>query len=394
MNPAPSVVTTPSGAAGVCQNSTTVLSVPTGAGFTYQWKQGGTNIAGATGSTYTTGTAGNYSVTVVNPVTTCAATSAIIPLTVNPLPAASATATTPLTICANDSAMLQANTGTSYTYQWRYNGNNIAGANSIAYTANQAGSYTVQVTNAFGCSAVSNGLTLNVNPVPVSVISYTTPVTFCDGGAVVLESGTGAGYSYQWLLNGQPLANAVNSSNISYQPGSYTVKITTSLGCSAVSQPVSITVNPLPQPAITKNGFVLSTGSFATYQWYKDGQPMANGTGQSITATQNGAYGVTVTDNNGCRNNSTIMFVNNVGISTPVAVSDIKVYPNPSHGMVYIDAPVRVNITIRDLSGRVVLTQEDAKQVNLDGIADGVYMILVSDQKGQPIKTEKLFKSE
>jgi len=31
---------------------------------------------------------------------------------------------------------------------------------------------------------------------------------------------------------------------------------------------------------------------------------------------------------------------------------------------------------------------------DLAGIADGVYMILVTDQKGQLIKTEKLFKSE
>jgi hypothetical protein len=61
---------------------------------------------------------------------------------------------------------------------------------------------------------------------------------------------------------------------------------------------------------------------------------------------------------------------------------------------VYIDAPVRVNIAIRDLSGRVVLKQEDAREVNLDGIADGVYMILVSDREGRLIKTEKLFKSE
>lgn len=394
VNPAPSVATTPSGAAGVCQNSTITLSVPTGTGFTYQWKQGGVNISGATGSTYTTGTAGNYTVTVVNPVTTCSATSANIPLTVNPLPAASATAGSPLTICANDSAMLIANSGTGLTYQWKYNGAGISGANGISYAANQAGSYTVQVTNSFGCSSNSNALVLNVNPVPVSTITYTSPITFCEGGAVVLQSNTGTGYTYQWLLNGQPLQNAVNSFNISYLPGNYTVKITTSLGCYAVSQPVSITVNPLPQPVITKTGFVLSTGSFASYQWYRDGQVFPNGTGPGITATQNGAYSVTVTDSNGCRNSSTIMFVNNVGITAPVTVSDIKVYPNPSHGIVYIDAPIRVNIAVRDLSGRVILAKEDAKQADLNGIADGVYMILISDQEGRLIKTEKLFKSE
>jgi hypothetical protein len=154
-------------------------------------------------------------------------------------------------------------------------------------------------------------------------------------------------------------------------------------------------VNPLPVPVITRNNSVLSTGSFVTYQWFLNNAPVAGGTGQSIVITQNGGYAVQVTDANGCTNRSPIMFVNNVGIVTPGnGGADVKIYPNPAHQVVYIDAPVSVNVAVRDLTGKVILAQDNVKEINLEGIADGVYMIFVSDKQGRLLKTEKLFKSE
>ena len=43
----------------------------------------------------------------------------------------------------------------SATYQWYFNGNLIAGATSQTYTATETGLYQVEVTNASGCSNMS-----------------------------------------------------------------------------------------------------------------------------------------------------------------------------------------------------------------------------------------------
>jgi flagellar hook-associated protein FlgK len=284
------------------------------------------------------------------------------------------------------------------SYQWKLGVNPISGATNINYNTNQAGSYSVMVTDGNGCSQTSAAQVLTVNPTPVATITYGTPLVFCEGGAVVLSTTAGSNLAYQWMLNSTPIANAVNSTNISYQTGAYTVKVTTNLNCSATSQPVNVTVNPLPHPVITKNQYTLSTaGGFASYQWFFNGQPIGGATGPVFTASQNGAYYVTVTDNNGCTNTSPVMYVNNVGVGiagVTVHAADVKLYPNPAHALVYVDAPVPVNIAIHDLAGRTVLQQQKAKEINISSLADGVYMILIADEQGHMIKTEKLFKAE
>lgn len=398
VNPLPNVVTTPSGNAGVCQNSTLALTVPSGNGYTYQWKQGATNIAGATNSTYNASVAGNYTVTVVNTQTTCAATSSDIVLSVNPLPSATATGTSPLTVCAGDSVSMSANTGTGLTYQWQKNGTNITAANNVMFKAYQSGNYTVVVTNTNNCSATSAPIAVTVNPLPMSVISYTSPITFCEGGAVVFTSAdTSTNLSFQWSLNGTPISGANSYSDIAYQPGSYTVKVTNGYGCSSSSQPVTVVVNPLPSPTITRNGngSFTSNPGYATYQWYYNGQAISGANGDSIMPNQNGLYWVSVSDGNGCINTSPSMFVNNVGVASVLVNAEaIRLFPNPTQQFVYVDAPVKVDVMVRDLQGRVVMTQKEAKKIDLSPMANGVYMFMVLDENGSLVKVEKVFKSE
>jgi hypothetical protein len=312
------------------------------------------------------------------------------------LPVASATASGPLTICAGDSTTLTGNTGAGLSYQWQQNGVNITGGNNSVYKAFQSGSYTLVVTNTNNCSVTTTPIVVTVNPVPQSTITYTSPIVFCDGGAVVLTAGAGLGLSYQWLLNNAPIYNAVNSSNIVSQTGLYTVKVTNGVGCSATSQPVQVTVNPLPNPVITRNLDTFQTSSnFNTYQWYYNGAPIASALGTYVIASQNGAYWVSVTDNNGCTNMSNVMFINNLGVQTISGGNmEIKVYPNPTSQFVSIDAPVKIDVMIRDLQGRTIVKEKDAHKMDVSTLANGIYMIMIFDENGQFLKTEKLFKTE
>ncbi|XZF15684.1 immunoglobulin domain-containing protein [Chitinophagaceae bacterium MMS25-I14] len=392
VNPAPIVTVTVSNGTTICQGQSTNLCVPTGANLHYQWYVNNAAIASATNACYATTQAGSYTVTVTNTVTNCSATSASTTIVVNPVPVATATVQGAATACQGDTVWISGAGGPGYI--WNKNGAPIPGATNQLYGATTSGIYSVTTTNSSNCSTTSANVTVTINPKPTVIITYTTPITFCDGGAVVLDAVSSNGVTYQWQNNGAALSGETNNYYIASSTGAYTVTVTNGFGCSTTAAtPTLVISNPLPQPQIIRNGNILSTGSYATYQWYLNTSPINNAVSQSYACTQNGAYSVRVTDANNCTNYSTITFVNNVGVkNVTIQAADIKVYPNPARQLVNIDAPVKVNIVVRDLQGRVILEQKDAKQVDLGQVADGLYMMQISDTDGHLLKVEKLQK--
>ncbi|MGN6647755.1 MAG: hypothetical protein ACTHJT_14635, partial [Cytophaga sp.] len=145
--------------------------------------------------------------------------------------------------CTGSSTVLTASTGIAY--QWIKDLAPISGATNATYTATAAGSYTVSVTNASGCTAVASATTITVNALPTAAI--TTPTTsFCTGGSVVLSANTGTGLTYQWSNTAGAISGATNATYTASAASSYTVKVTNSNNCSATSAATVITVNALP----------------------------------------------------------------------------------------------------------------------------------------------------
>ncbi len=154
-------------------------------------------------------------------------------VTVNALPTATITPGGPTTFCQGGSVTLTASTGTGYVYTWS------TGATTQAITAIAAGSYTVTVTNANSCSAVSAVTTVTVNTLPTAIITPSGPTTFCQGGSVALTASAGTGYVYTWS-NG-----ATTRAITAISAGSYAVTVTNASGCTATSA-TTVIVNPLP----------------------------------------------------------------------------------------------------------------------------------------------------
>ncbi|MGN6648164.1 MAG: Ig-like domain-containing protein, partial [Cytophaga sp.] len=144
-------------------------------------------------STITTAQAGTYTASYTDG-NSCKSSTGFI-LTVNTLPTAAITTTTPTTFCQGGSVVLTSSAGSSY--KWLNGTTVITGATAQTYTATTAGNYTVEVTNANNCKATSSVTTVTVNTLPTAAITTTTPTTFCQGGSVVLTSS--AGSSYKWL---------------------------------------------------------------------------------------------------------------------------------------------------------------------------------------------------
>ncbi|MGZ4971566.1 MAG: GH25 family lysozyme [Limisphaerales bacterium] len=171
---APSIMTQPqSQTVTQGQNATFSVSASGTQPMSYQWTFNGANISGATGSSYTVVNAqsangGTYAVVVSN--SAGSVTSADATLTVTPGVAPTIT-TQPQsqTVIQGQNATFTvgASGSTPLSYQWTFNGANIAGATASSYTvvsakSTSAGNYAAVVTNAFG-TATSATATLTVN---------------------------------------------------------------------------------------------------------------------------------------------------------------------------------------------------------------------------------------
>ncbi|MEO8711119.1 MAG: T9SS type A sorting domain-containing protein [Parafilimonas sp.] len=76
-NPLPQAIITPSDTVLICKHDSVMMQATTGASQTYQWQKNGSNIAGATASSYTAKTAGKYRVNVTKTTTGCSKQSAV-----------------------------------------------------------------------------------------------------------------------------------------------------------------------------------------------------------------------------------------------------------------------------------------------------------------------------
>ncbi len=149
-------------------DSATITVIPT-TGATYQWRKDGINLSNSTGTAIYPKISGVYDIVVT--LGNCAKTSITVTTTQNPLP---------LPVITRNVDVLTSTTGISY--QWFKNGVSINGATSQSYTVTGNGTYTVQVTNGFGCKNISAGLFVvptGIDPDVVNnlVSAYPNPVT-------------------------------------------------------------------------------------------------------------------------------------------------------------------------------------------------------------------------
>jgi mannan endo-1,4-beta-mannosidase len=304
---------TASGPTTFCSGGSVLLKANVAKGYTYKWYNGTNVIIGATTSSYTATTAGSYTVA-VTATGACTTTSSAIVVTIAG-PTATITPATATTFCQGGNVILTASTGSSY--KWMLNGNAINGGTNVSHTANASGSYTVEVTNANNCKALSVATTVTVNALPAATITAGGATTFCQGGNVILTASTGS--SYKWMLNGNAINGGTNVSHTANASGSYTVEVTNANNCKALSAATTVTVNALPTatmtlgPGSTCQSYLLTASAGTSYKWFSGGNVISGATGSSYEAPAGGSYAVEVTNAVGCKAISTT-------VPTPIAI--------------------------------------------------------------------------
>ena len=217
---------------------------------TVQWRKNGTNISGATATTFTLSSAqpadaANYDAVFTNSVGSASSNVAV--LTVNFAPT--------FTIQPNNTTVNQSLTATftaaasgvpAPTFQWSKNGNAIGGATAATLSisnaqSTDAGSYTVLATNSLG-SATSNAATLTVALASVSVVTSATTangvvgaaffyaITATNNPATLNATGLPTGLavdSASGIISGTPTTAAISTISLSANNAGGTGPVTT-----------------------------------------------------------------------------------------------------------------------------------------------------------------------
>ncbi|MFZ9027580.1 MAG: S8 family peptidase [Crocinitomicaceae bacterium] len=131
------------------------------------------------------------------------------------------------------------------------------------------------------------------------------------------------------------------------------------------------------QPTISISGSMqISSSTAQQYQWYLNGEPIENQTGQDLIIYETtGTYQVQVVAEGGCYSTSDPMVVT-LGLNEEMTQFDL--YPNPtSHSItVKSNEPIE-EIRILDKSGKTVLSFNSGASFDISQLKAGSYIILV-----------------
>lgn len=255
----------------------------------------------------------------------CDVQSAAITVTVNPSPSVSITNTSDPTSCgATDGAITaDASGGTpGYTYTW----SNGSTGQTLAFL--NAGLYCVEVVDDAGCAATTCAALSDVGSTPVTLSSSVSNDTICGGESVTFTASGST--SYVFYINGIQVSNSNPYVTDSLVDGDIiaVTGLDTQL-CAATSTPIPYTVHPEVQVGITafqnptvcggNDGFAntITIGGVPPFNYlWTDGQTVSNGI--DLTA---GAYGVTVTDVNGCQSSDAVSLSDPGGFTINLAAN-------------------------------------------------------------------------
>ena len=294
--PSPSAVVTVIGDTTICQGDSVVLNASVGTGYSYQWQLNASNITSATNASYVAAQSGMYSVIVA--ANGCVSASNSVIITVNPLPIASLSSTGNTDLCDGDTMIISTALNNNYNYQWLNNGSVITGAASNSFAVTTGGVFAV-IVEENGCKDTSTTLVVNLLQKPSAQISISGLTTFCEGDSVVLSADIQNSVTYQWNMNGSAIAGADSAVLVVKNSGSYEIEVTDGI-CAATSSTITVKVNPNPVPMISQAGNTLITGTFSSYQWYKEGALISGANNYQLTISEMVWYAVEVTDQNGC----------------------------------------------------------------------------------------------
>ncbi len=406
-------------------------------GVNYQLWNGTTMIGTATagtGSTLDFGllTAGGaYSVTALNPTTTCTNNMVgSVSVSILPVLLPSATLTSSITtglVCVGQTVNFSAapvNGGSAPTFRWMVNGTSVGvSGTTFSYIPVNGDIVTAQITSNYQCAIPDTGsgsMTMNVSPpeMPSVSVSVNPGTEICTGGTASFTATTsyggptpnlrwiknstfvGTGSTYSYVPNNGDIVTFMLGSDFPCRLADTVFSANTTLVVSNPVLPV-VTISTNPGTNITTGQTVTFTanvvhgGSSPAYQWVVNSTEVPGATNSTWTTSN-----LNNKDSVSCMVNGTCGLVgfNSVGITVHGAGvgftnvtgkgSNVTLVPNPNKGDFTVKGTLASNLDqeatleVVDMIGQVIYTNKVMAQggninehVKLNNLANGMYLL-------------------
>ncbi|MFN3784725.1 MAG: hypothetical protein ACK4R6_12475 [Spirosomataceae bacterium] len=265
-----------------------------------------------------------------------------------------------------------------YSYVW----NNGVTSTSASVSGLSAGSYTVTVTDANGCTAQQ---TVNVTaPSSLLSVSITNPKNVScfggtDGSAEALVSGGVSPYKYSW-------SNGSTESSVSnLGAGEVILTVTDANGCVrsatvTLTAPSALVVSEATNVSTScfggTNGSasVSVTGGTAPYSYvWNNGVTSTDATANGLSA---GSYTVTVTDANGCKSERSITITQPTQLAISEVITDVSCFGGTNGS---------ISVTVSGGTGSYSYVWNNgitSTSASVSGLSAGSYTVTVTDGNG------------
>lgn len=266
----------------------------------------------------------------------------------------------------------------------------------------QSGTYTVVVTNEFGCQ---DEATIQVDIKYSPMVNIGEDTVICEGNIHILDAGPN-GESYTWNNGINERYNEISS------PGTYIVIVEGANGCitmdtinieysddEVITHDMILVNNLGPK---TFNFKILEGENIESYLWHFGDGNMSNQPNPTHTYEEDGYYVVNIDMENICGVVTDSIAVHILSISElDDGKNLLSVYPNPTNGKIIVknDSEYPMDaISITDATGRTLNKfqtnpqEKFEKSIDLSKYAQGIYLIHIHTQHGIYTKQVNLIK--
>lgn len=308
---------------------------------------------------------GNNAFSYSSPGSSCVATSASFQ--VLPLPILNVSGN--LNVCNGNSTTLTASGANAYFWS-----NGQTGSVSVV-TPTAPSVYTVVGIDANNCTSV---LPFNVSVIPSPTILIHGPDIVCAWQTKTIIA-TGAN-TYTW-------STGKNTPYIVITPTTTTSYTVTGTGINSCMGATVFVLNVIPIPTLQISGptkacrgqlIKLTASGASTYTWTEGN----TGSELYLMPLVDTIYSVIGTDvNTNCVSKKKEIWVEVMDCSSvtekTLSSGKIKIYPNPSGGLIYVDTETETHIVLYNSEGKIILetTIKEPTKTNLPPLEKGIYLI-------------------
>lgn len=181
----------------------------------------------------------------------------------------------------------------------------------------------------------------------------------------LVASFSAVGPVYQWYLDGIPIPGATAGVYFPAESGSYRVQITDNIGCSGISDTLTVTLASAGFDVEVDNlttAFANTSTGATSYTWdFGDGTPFSSETNPTHTFSSGGSYTVTLIASSPCSADTLTQTIGLVSAEEHSWLPQCRVFPNPGTGKFLMEikdaVPQELVLSLINPVGQVIFHQ-------------------------------------